>query len=262
MLEESIPSIWASMNSWFTPTVLFVLLNLMIGTIAVTSRLGTQKQQQQTQEDKALQPRLARAPSVLERLKSFNFYRYRSEEQTPFPSITTTLQPPETETHFTTTLQPAETETHFTTTLQPPETETHFTRHTTEQTPEKETPENETPEILSQNADQGHDHLVSRTKSDTKPASGDIPMKLPQKMKKSASAKSAFGHFEEEETVEVRRPATVRDAKSKASELLGDDEEVDAKADDFINRFKHQLKLQRLDSIVRYKEMLNRGTGK
>jgi hypothetical protein len=37
------------------------------------------------------------------------------------------------------------------------------------------------------------------------------------------------------------------------------DDEVDAKADDFINRFKQQLKLQRLDSIIRFKDASNRG---
>ncbi|PPR92909.1 hypothetical protein GOBAR_AA27775 [Gossypium barbadense] len=36
----------------------------------------------------------------------------------------------------------------------------------------------------------------------------------------------------------------------------GDDQGVDAKADDFINRFKQQLKLQRLDSLLRYRDML------
>uniref|UniRef100_A0A175YJM0 DUF4408 domain-containing protein n=1 Tax=Daucus carota subsp. sativus TaxID=79200 RepID=A0A175YJM0_DAUCS len=37
------------------------------------------------------------------------------------------------------------------------------------------------------------------------------------------------------------------------------DEQVDAKAENFINRFKQQLKMQRLDSIKRYTDMLTRG---
>ena len=100
---------------------------------------------------------------------------------------------------------------------------------------------------------------VNRVNSDTKPAAGEMPERLPGKMRKSASAKSAFAHFEEDDIVEARRPATVRDGNARGTEA---DEEVDAKADDFINRFKHQLKLQRLDSIVRYKETVNRGAGK
>nr|GEV58833.1 hypothetical protein [Tanacetum cinerariifolium] len=96
---------------------------------------------------------------------------------------------------------------------------------------------------------------VNRTKSDTLPASGEVPVKLPAKMKKSASMKSPFSHFEEEKIVEARRPETVRERRTAVTD--GDDDvEVDAKADDFINKFKHQLKLQRLDSIIRSKDMM------
>lgn len=38
----------------------------------------------------------------------------------------------------------------------------------------------------------------------------------------------------------------------------GEEEGVDAKADDFIKRFKQQLRLERLDSILRYRDMLQR----
>ncbi|KAE8658060.1 Alkaline phytoceramidase (aPHC) [Hibiscus syriacus] len=114
-------------------------------------------------------------------------------------------------------------------------------------------------EIYSQlNGENSH---VARTKSDTKPASGEIPTKLPRKMKKSASVKSTFLHFEEDDIVEARRPATVREGKEKSTEEDEENNEVDAKADDFINKFKQQLKLQKLDSIIRYKEMVNRGSG-
>ncbi|KAJ0031026.1 hypothetical protein Pint_12963 [Pistacia integerrima] len=68
-------------------------------------------------------------------------------------------------------------------------------------------------------------------------------------MKKSASAKSAFSHFEEEDIVETRRPATTKEGKAKVTQVV--DDEVDAKADDFIYKFKQQLKLQRIDSIIR-----------
>ncbi|KAF9623329.1 hypothetical protein IFM89_000818, partial [Coptis chinensis] len=61
--------------------------------------------------------------------------------------------------------------------------------------------------------------------------------------------------------IQVTRPAIVREGKSTLQSFR-DDEEVDAKADDFINKFKNQLKLQRLDSILRYKEMLGRGADK
>ncbi|XP_010262112.1 PREDICTED: uncharacterized protein LOC104600711 [Nelumbo nucifera] len=244
MLEESVPSIWASMYSWFTPTVLFLLLNLMIGTIAVTSSLGSHKHDHNKDERHGHHPQLARAPSVLQRLKSINLYRYRSEEFNAFPTITTAYQPPETE--VVQKIEP---------------TEQHQQVQEEDEVVEEEEEEEKVGRAVHHNPDQVHDHHVSRSKSDTKPSSGDIPVKLPQKMKKSATTKSAFRHFEEEDIVERRRPSTVRENESKASDLqsVGVDEEVDAKADDFINRFKQQLKLQRLDSIMRYKEMLSRG---
>lgn len=48
-------------------------------------------------------------------------------------------------------------------------------------------------------------------------------------------------------------------SKSKTVSLLdkGREGEVDAKADDFINRFKQQLKMQRLESLLRYRTNSN-----
>lgn len=114
-------------------------------------------------------------------------------------------------------------------------------------------------EIYRKLQKQGQGGNFTRTSSDTKPASGEVPVKLSRKMKKSASSKSAFGHFKEEDIVESRRPATAREAKPASA--ADDDDGVDAKADDFINKFKQQLQLQRLDSIIRYKDMIGRGAG-
>ncbi|CAN0882035.1 Pathogen-associated molecular patterns-induced protein A70 [Linum grandiflorum] len=186
------------MSSWLTPTVLFLFLNIMIGTIAITSSLASPKpNHNEHQHQQQQQQQLWRSPSVLQRLKSINLYSYRSQE----PQISTL---------------------------------------------------------------QSSNKVVGRSMSDTKPVGGEIPKKLPKKMKKSASTKSAFGHFEEEKIVEARRPATVREQKSNKliKEDEDEDEEEDAKADDFINKFKQQLKLQRLDSIIRYKEMVGRGSTK
>ncbi|KAF3447532.1 hypothetical protein FNV43_RR12718 [Rhamnella rubrinervis] len=308
MFEESVsslPSIWASVNSWFTPTVLFVLLNLMIGTIAITSGLNTQKHhgQQQQQHEPQERPQaqeLARSPSVLQRLKSINFYNYRSQEpDTAFqkaaesdnnyafrhtheddeqtqqylrsPSFLQKLKSISLQNYISQEFSSRSQSSTSTTTLretQQPETHFHFEQTFEQEQPKEEQREEEHEQIEEeedqvQSLDEIYGQLkgdqVSRTKSDTKPRSGEVPTKLAKKMKKSASAKSAFAHFEENEAVESRRPATVREGKPKATEA---DEEVDAKADDFINKFKQQLKLQRLDSIMRYKETINRGSGK
>ncbi|KAI3422916.1 DUF4408 domain-containing protein [Psidium guajava] len=103
------------------------------------------------------------------------------------------------------------------------------------------------------------DHQVRRIRSDSKAADpGEAAARLPAEMKKSASERSAFGHFKEEEFVERRRPETAREGKKK-SVFEEEGDEIDAKADAFINRFRQHLKLQRLDSLLNYREMLSRG---
>ncbi|CAN1120959.1 Pathogen-associated molecular patterns-induced protein A70 [Linum perenne] len=225
----------------------------MIGTIAITSSLASQKpnHNEHHQEDnnkqhhhhqQQQQQQLSRSPSVLQRLKSINLYSYRSQE----PQISTVAN----------YLQYAQ---------EPPvAVEQHEEEHKEQgreinlSRTEMEEEEEEAVDTLDEiyNKLQSSNKVVGRSMSDTKPIAGEIPKKLPKKMKKSASTKSAFGHFEEEQIVEARRPATVREAKK---EEAGDVGCVDAKADDFINKFKQQLKLQRLDSIIRYKEMVGRG---
>ncbi|OEL33075.1 hypothetical protein BAE44_0005903 [Dichanthelium oligosanthes] len=114
---------WASIQGYFTPAILFLVLNLVIGTIALTSR-GTQQrrrrerhyhhddghgqyhvqerlhphQQQQAYGDHYYQHQqpplyatppapapapLARTSSVLDRLRSFGLYRFRSGDFPP-----------------------------------------------------------------------------------------------------------------------------------------------------------------------------------
>lgn len=279
----------------------------MIGTIAFTSTLANQKhhhQQQNSQTDNPQhqQPKVVRSPSVLQRLKSINFYNYRFQEPNSIASQLKTAPDSDTHFDFEQTHQPQSLESHSQYIFEQPhhekeaifneqvqETQTHYyfdqiqeaktqeseAHFVFEQTQEEnetgfdfqldheenvesgEGPEMQSlDEVYSQLSD-GH---VTRSKSDSKTVAGETPVRLPTKMKKSASLKSAFNHFEEEDIVDARRPATVRERGAKATKV--DDEEVDAKADDFINRFKQQLKLQRLDSIIRYKEMIGRGSGR
>ncbi|KAL6544327.1 hypothetical protein OROGR_010824 [Orobanche gracilis] len=314
MSEESwseIPSsIWASMNSWFTPAVFFVLLNLMIGTIALTSIFANKKQNQSRS-----------SPSVvlLQRLKSMNFYSHQDpqissiDKQTPdsdthvsverthnletqeryffqenmsvrdpqsssndkeTPDSDTLFGPVHSSQNLDTDVHYFSQENHQILQLQAPNS---IFERTHEQNPEKlqahfvfvrkdsDLDDFEQAQEEKVGGKEPEDRSVdevyrgggfSRTKSETEPSSGEAPVKLPAKMRKSASLKSAFGHFEEEKIVEARRPATVRE-KARVTE---GDQEVDAKADDFIHKFKQQLKLQRLDSIIRYKDMIGRGS--
>ncbi|XP_010526060.2 PREDICTED: uncharacterized protein LOC104803728 [Tarenaya hassleriana] len=278
MLEDSLLS---AMYSWFTPTVLFVFLNLMIGTIAITSSFSSKSNdpnhpqihrspsvlhrlksinfssfaspdkthrgfqtatlpddadlhshpQPASIEQNQTQAFLSRSPSVLNRIKSFNLYNYISHEPTSSFSVSDSPAPPQTDETLDSKTADAEGEDGAELTLE---------------------------EVYSK-LNVSHVKHVARTKSDTEPAAGIVPPKLPKKMKKSASTKSPFSHFEEDEisAVEARRPATVREGRVTADEDAAD-EEVDAKADDFINRFKQQLKLQRIDSIMRYKETVKK----
>ncbi|WJX09642.1 hypothetical protein P8452_00456 [Trifolium repens] len=311
MLEQSLssssPTFWAALYSWFTPTIFFLLLQLVIATIYITSTLAnaTHKHHQQQQQDPNFsqthhhnhQHQLFRSPSVLQRLKSINFYSYpayRSQHEQEQPQQ---LQTYETETQIPqlarspSVLQrlksinlysyfPSQP---FTSKLENTNVFTHETQHVeVRKTEEKTEEETEEDDVLGHIRDnlggnneeegnvsleevfmklQGQGGNFARTHSDTMPDSGEVPVKLSRKMKKSASSKSAFGHFKEDDIVEKRRPATVKEAKVVPT-AVDEDELVDSKADDFINKFKQQLKLQRIDSIMRYKDMINKGSSK
>jgi hypothetical protein len=59
---------------------------------------------------------------------------------------------------------------------------------------------------------------------------------------------------------EEKKPKSEVELESEGEVVRGrvEEEEVDAKADDFIKRFKQQLRMERLDSILRYRDILNR----
>ncbi|GMG99112.1 hypothetical protein Nepgr_000952 [Nepenthes gracilis] len=222
MFEETVSmvSIWSSLNSWLTPTVLFVLLNLMIGTIAVTSGLGGahKSRQQPTSQPTQQPPQLTRSPSVLQRLKSINLYSARSQQ----PLASADADP---------------------TTVVTPNQDTILGQNQAQE--EVISFEGEEP-TLDQVYSRIQGGFFGRSKSDTKPTGGEMTLKLPKKMNKAASDASAFVHFEPDEEEEVGH----------------DDDEVDAKADDFINNFRQQLKLQKLEYNLTYKEMIAKGSDK
>ncbi|XXG48285.1 hypothetical protein AAC387_Pa02g2782 [Persea americana] len=260
------PAIWSSMLSWCTPAVLFVLLNVAIATIFFFSN-------SQKHEPKQPNHSLTRTSSLYETFKSFNLYRQNTQDPTCSP-----INPPphEPEPHqLTRTSSIFDTLKSFnpyhqntltqdpTINAPPHEPEPRQLTRTSsllealksfalyrQNTQDLTTTPQDT-EPKSEPHDQSH---LSRIQSDTHPTAGEVPQKLSHNMKKSASEKSSFDHFRDEGVVSDRGPLTER-----SRPVTRGDEGVDAKADDFINKFKQQLKLQRLDSILRYKEMLNRG---
>ena len=212
---------WAFMASWFTPSSLFVVVNLTIITIFLTSRFTSHRKPHQQEQHQ----QLLRAPSVLQRASSFNFSLFKFDQpNNPEPPVLSEYP----------TLQHSELE-HVN-----PDPPTQIARtpsllerlksisvlyRSDSTTPE---PETDTDESEDEIADPGHDHLVRRSKSDRV---GGVVVKPGEKMTKSASEKSTL-------------------EKKRETASLGYDEEVDAKADDFINRFKQQLRLQRLNSLL------------
>ncbi|XP_022754159.1 uncharacterized protein LOC111302582 [Durio zibethinus] len=274
------------MTSWLTPTFLFILLNIMIGTIFLISRLSPPKTPHHQQFGYNSAPPLQRAPSLLDRVKSINFSTYKfpfsnqdfdhhlqpadSLAANPLeraPSILERVKsidfsfyknsPQNPETGY---IQPTE---HDYTNPQPlgraPSLlervkSIDFTSFYRSDSVKSNQP---TEPLVTEEADSDTDMSpvhgqVKRIQSESKIRQ----RKLPENMKKSASENSRrkAEEEEEEEEVERRRPATTRIEKTVS---LGDgDQSVDAKADDFIYNFKKQLRLQRLDSLLRYRDML------
>ncbi|KAJ6381879.1 hypothetical protein OIU77_030521 [Salix suchowensis] len=228
-------SIFAFVTSWSTTASLFVFLNIMIAALALASRFGTHDKP--AQEDQHLVP----APSLLQRVKSIDYFS--SYRFSPFQEPENTTQqhdPPQLE--RAPSLLERVKSINFSSLYYRSEQEE------TTQRPPTQTGSDADP---GTGHGHGHDHHAKRSMSEhVVPAT-----KKQEKMKRSASEKAASLDSAEEvmrEKVERRRPATTR-ASEKT--VLPGDEGVDAKADDFINRFKQQLKLQRLDSLLRCKEM-------
>ncbi|CAN8284335.1 unnamed protein product [Cochlearia groenlandica] len=280
MLDMS-ESILTTIYSWFTPTILFVFLNLMIGTIAITSSLSSSNQNDSNQTQ------IQRSPSMIHRLRSINFSSFSSPDKThllfPPPTITTTTTSPSDNNNNNevssieqnqpflsrspSVLHKIKSFNLYNYISQEPMSVVEESREPIIESPPLDSKTEEEEEETSPSLEEVYSKLnlnhVDRTKSDTEPSSGVKPKKLPKKMKKSASTKSPFSHFGEDEiSVEARRPDTVRVKRvatvEEEEEEEEADEEVDAKADDFINRFKHQLKLQKIDSITKYKDMVKK----
>jgi hypothetical protein len=74
-IEDALLHMWVFMLNYLTPIMLFVLLNVVVGTIIVTSQMS---QNNNTNED------LKRNPSLLYRLSIVILFRDKVEEVTKF----------------------------------------------------------------------------------------------------------------------------------------------------------------------------------
>ncbi|XP_047325096.1 involucrin-like [Impatiens glandulifera] len=265
------------MNSWLNQHFFFLLLNLMIGTIAFTSTFNNrhhhQQQQQQQQQQKPnhreeeahnrnqeeeeeilIQQQssstiptptplpLPPTPTTTTQISSIHHHNYQngSKESDPPSSIQTQVD----------SLQDSGTHLPQTPTVLDPQ-ETNFKE-------EEEEEEGEAPLTLDDVYVQTMMvNKLIRTTAEPMKESSEIPVRKEGRMKKSVSMKAEAKkkELELEETIEARRPATMREGKGKKTTVEKDEYGVDEKADDFINRFKQQLMLQRMDSIGRQREI-------
>ncbi|KAM3412216.1 hypothetical protein ACQJBY_003730 [Aegilops geniculata] len=144
---------------------------------------------------------LARAPSVLERLRSFSLYRFNSGNLSPELSAS-----PD---HAVAAVAAAD---------------------------EKKT-----------------STQYSRSRSEPAREQGNKGKKQQQQQKQGAEAKMSKSSSEARMLPPPPPPPPMEEAVEGG---------VDARADDFINSFRKQLQLQRLNSLLNYKEVLNRGASK
>ncbi|XP_020224442.1 pathogen-associated molecular patterns-induced protein A70 [Cajanus cajan] len=269
MDEAAGASVYAAMASWFTPSYLFVFINLVIGTIAITTRFAntTEKHHQHQHQH------LHRSPSLLERIASFNF-RYHKHEQ-----ISTT---PHDVVDPVQSLDSSQLERVPSLLDRVRSFSLDFTKVETKEPVEPVQnsdllPLERAPSLLDrirsfnlnfteaqvEEHDEPVQQQLSRTSSlldcvmsfnlgfiKTEVEKPDEPEPAQQQLRRAPSILQRI------KSLTFERSESVKD--SHEAEEREEEEGVDAKADDFINRFRQQLRLQRLDSILRYRDTLKR----
>lgn len=233
----------AIVAGWLTPTSLFVLLNIVIATIFFTSAFGigthhaghtTKKSaadDHHRRSESGGNPQLLRAPSLFSRVTSFNFsthhysnyhHHHHSDDQAGHDPA-----PPA----FARSRSFLSRVASF-----------NFCRAQAQPDPVHNV------SVVAQEAVANHDDDddggVRKEGSETD--NGD----------ESRGEKMVMTEKEENERegeAKKKKKAVVTRKKAKTAPFRGADDEVDAKADDFINKFKQQLKLQRLESLLRYR---------
>ncbi|XP_010448321.1 PREDICTED: uncharacterized protein LOC104730798 [Camelina sativa] len=276
-----------SLTSWLTPTTLFLLLNFTIGTIFIANRFSSSGSRKHNPHQDGFrsgydqgQARFGRPPSLIDRVKSINFSLYNShssESEIHYSGSDHNPNPPPS------LLQRVRS-------FNMPSFK--FPQHNSEgdyaaydlmtrteeinrvDDPIDKIPENDVtteprvgapsllqrvksiklPSLYRSEPDPiPEETKPTRTKSESsKPVTKKKKKATAKKMTKSASERYTGREEETGDTVEKRRPETMR--AERPTPMV--DEGVDDKASNFINKFKQQLKLQRLDSFLRYREML------
>ncbi|GJT75255.1 BEACH domain-containing protein LvsA-like protein [Tanacetum coccineum] len=234
----------ASMCAWFTPTILFCVSNLIIATLFIASKSNTNTTKhydhyqnhdhdinESSVQGYSFTPRIPRVSSFLERAKSINL-------SSCIPTITTTKIVPCENTPISKTAKY--------TSLSRLAQSIHSPCSYDTQPDSPRYPSNKKPytqiftNLTGQLAQVPSIVQVKRFKSKTpKEKISAVEIK---------KTRSEVRHVsDDEDDVNMRRPETAR-ARRNADD--------DAKAENFITKFREQLKLQRMDSINRHNDML------
>ncbi|XP_074273545.1 uncharacterized protein LOC141597096 [Silene latifolia] len=228
--------------AWLTPTSLFLLLNLVIATIVFSHRRTNHPDNNHNHDSTSAAapppynpPQLARAPSLFSRVTSFNLSNYY-----PHPHHDHD-QDKDQDRHDTVDTPPS-----------------FFSRVASFKLSgradgpgpdESATPEPEPePKMELKRAVVRSPSFLSRVASFTVGGRGFMQGEVCEvdaqcKEKGDDECKKVAEKVKKKKVVERVETASFRK----------NEEEVDAKADDFINRFKQQLKLQRIESLMRYR---------
>ncbi|XP_052140006.1 pathogen-associated molecular patterns-induced protein A70-like [Oryza glaberrima] len=257
------PPGWSLVRGYFSPATLFLLLNVVIGTIALTSRASHRRRQHHHDEhykaqhhhDHHDEPQrchdqyappppapLERTSSVMERLRSFGLYRFRSGDFPPEYNLSAA--------GANAICDESEKQ------------QAQYTRSRSEPAARPAPPPVEKRGKAENAAAAG----AARAKVAVKKSSSSEVRKLERA---PAQAQRQVLQVQRAQPPPPRAPApaparavmsAAREEVETAQVGLATASSVDARADDFINKFREQLQLQRLNSLLNYNEMLNRGT--
>ncbi|KAK9715748.1 hypothetical protein RND81_06G186900 [Saponaria officinalis] len=247
--------------SWLTPTSLFLLLNLVIATILLSSR---------PKKPASSPPQLARAPSLFSRVTSFNFSNYSSHSNDE-DNDNDNNNGNDNDEHRGNQQHPQHRHYHSSPSFFSRLGSFNFSGRANEPDPDQSAAcdEGVSPDVPEAPADlgqgQGHVRMARATSFLSRVASFTYRVRDPLVDDEGGQTvtnnnnnnnNNDDGNNDKDDNgkkVEKAKKKKKKKVSGETTSYKKKEEEVDAKADDFINKFKQQLKMQRIESLMRYR---------